>query len=55
MTGPPPQPPPRPHHPASFDAEISAALRYEKGLAIKAAAAIALVLVLVIAHIYLFS
>jgi hypothetical protein len=54
MNGLPAQPPP-PRDKASFDAEISAALRYEKGLAIKAAAVIALVLVLVIAHIYLFS
>ena len=38
-----------------FSQEIRAALRYERGLALKVALALAVVAALVLAHVYLFS
>jgi hypothetical protein len=40
---------------ASFSQEIRAALRYERGLALKVVLALAVVAALLLAHVYLFT
>jgi hypothetical protein len=57
MTGPPrcPADAPGPRPPASFEKEISRDIRYERGLAVKAAVALAIVAAVLIAHVLLFG
>lgn len=44
-----------PGRPPSFEEEIRSALRYERGLVVKALLALALVAGILLAHVYLFS
>ena len=44
---PPPEPPPEPP-PAAYDAEVAAACRYERGLAVKTLIALAVVAVVIV-------